>query len=253
MDYLIINADDCGYNSRVNQEIERFIILGKISSTSIMANMDDLDGVKDLYDKYHAKISFGVHINLTEGRPLLVSQELLDYGFLIKDPDKGVVFNGLAFYHKSLPKKIQKAVLAECLAQIEKIRSLGIELSHLDSHHLMHTSPCMFNITPRLLKVSGLKKTRRVRNYMSSSSLSFLPRQLWFSVLKCRVKGVVSTDWHEMFTQFYNLSSNGFYKKGSIELMTHPGGHYPEEDKLMLDTDYSVLFKDYDLISFNQL
>jgi hypothetical protein len=40
---------------------------------------------------------------------------------------------------------------------------------------------------------------------------------------------------------------------GSIELMTHPGGNYPKEDDLMLNTDYSLLFKDYELVNYNMI
>ena len=39
---VIINADDCGINQTVDAEIERFIQLGKITSTTVMSNMDDL-------------------------------------------------------------------------------------------------------------------------------------------------------------------------------------------------------------------
>lgn len=44
MRQVIINADDCGISQYVDREIERFIQLGKITSTTVMANMDDLEG-----------------------------------------------------------------------------------------------------------------------------------------------------------------------------------------------------------------
>ena len=44
---LIINADDCGKNKEVNAAISHFIETGKITSTTVMANMDDLEGPPD--------------------------------------------------------------------------------------------------------------------------------------------------------------------------------------------------------------
>ncbi len=78
---LIVNADDCGYSKAVNEAICRFIEAGKITSTTVMANMDDFDGAVRLFNQYREKISFGIHLNLTEGHPLLYSQELLDKGY----------------------------------------------------------------------------------------------------------------------------------------------------------------------------
>lgn len=46
---LIINADDCGKSKDVNVAINHFIEAGKITSTTIMANMDDLDGAARLF------------------------------------------------------------------------------------------------------------------------------------------------------------------------------------------------------------
>ena len=75
---LIINADDCGSNRETDMAISRFIEMRKITSTTVMANMNDFEGAVQMYDKFHDVISFGVHLNLTQGAPLLYSQELLD-------------------------------------------------------------------------------------------------------------------------------------------------------------------------------
>lgn len=81
---LIINADDCGYSSVVNRRIEEEIWHHRITSTTVMANMDDFEGAVRLYEKYGKDISFGVHLNMTEGKPLLDSEELLSAGVLKK-------------------------------------------------------------------------------------------------------------------------------------------------------------------------
>lgn len=252
MNRVIINADDCGINKTVDAEIERFIQLGKITSTTVIANMDDLEGAKHLYDLYKDRVSFGVHVNLTDGEPLTCSQALLDYGYFKEEGGK-VVLNGYPFINKRIPKRLHQDIINECVAQINKVRDAGIDISHVDSHHLMLTSLSMVGMTPDVLKRSGVKKMRRARNYVEKKSISFYIRQAWFKYMKVRVKGLNSTDWFEMFSNFYCLSQKGFYMDGSIELMTHPGGNYPKEDHLMLETDYNYLFKNYQLINYNVL
>ncbi len=249
---IIINADDCGISKAVDAEIERFILLGKITSTTIMANMDDLEGAKSLYNRYKDRISFGVHVNLTDGEPMTKSQALLDYGYFVEKDGK-VFLNGYSFIHKRIPKHLYQEIVKECVAQINCVRDNGINISHIDSHHLMLTSSSMTNITPLVLKQAGVKKMRRVRNFIEKKSVSYFVRQMWFTYMKMRVDGLKSTDWFESFGAFYGLMKKGFHRDGIIELMTHPGGSYPKEDELMLNTDYSELFKDYELANYNQI
>ena len=102
---LIINADDCGRTTQQNISIERAIISGKVTSTSIMANMPAFDGAVNLYNNYREKISFGVHLNLTEGEPLLYSQKLLDIGFYKQEEGK-LLFKSIGKF-KTGKKKCQ--------------------------------------------------------------------------------------------------------------------------------------------------
>ena len=250
--HVIINADDCGINKKVDAQIERFIQLGKITSTTVMANMEDLEGAKRIFDTYKDIISFGVHVNLTDGEPLIHSQALLDYGYY-KEVDGKVVLNGYPFINKRIPKRLHQDIINECVAQINKVRDFGIMISHIDSHHLMLTSQSMMCMTPAVLKLAGVKKMRRARNYIEKKTMSFYIRQAWFAYMKMQVKGLQSTDWFEIFTNFHNLSAKGFQMKGSIELMTHPGGNYPHEDELILNTDYTDLFEGYELVNYNIL
>lgn len=136
---IIINADDCGMSQTVNEHIEKAILAGKITSTTVMTNMHDFDGAVRLYKQYHDCISFGWHINLSEGKPLLYSQLLLDKGFYIES-EHGVEMNGRKFLHKWLTSEARKEITKELMAQCSKLRDSGIVISHVDSHHHAHTS-----------------------------------------------------------------------------------------------------------------
>ena len=112
MKRIIINADDCGMSLQVNEHIEQAILAGKISSTTVMANMEDFDGAVRLYKTYGSEISFGWHINLTEGSPLMYSQLLLDKGYYIEQGGR-IVFNGKAFWKKHLTNEMKMAIRKE--------------------------------------------------------------------------------------------------------------------------------------------
>src|ERR1700734_1066609 len=68
---VIINADDFGMSSAVNSAILSGVEQGLVTSTSIMANMPGFEEAVRLereHDLLRGRV--GVHLNLTEGRPL---------------------------------------------------------------------------------------------------------------------------------------------------------------------------------------
>ena len=233
---IIINADDCGKSQYVNSCIEEAIMLGKISSTTIMANMDDFDGAVKLYRNYHDLISFGWHINLDEVHPLTDSQILLDEGFFI-EKDGMLLLNGMSFRKKYLNKEMRFAIEKELRCQWEKIRDNGINITHADSHHFIHSQPNMTSIMPSLFHALNITRCRHVANY-GITGLSAMARSVWAAYYKMR--GLQMTDIFCAFIDYYN---NQNLKHGNtIELMCHPGHQsmlYKKEYELIKTTDVS--------------
>lgn len=245
---IIINADDCGKSLIVNSSIEEAIKMGKISSTTIMANMEDFDGAVKLYEKYHGIISFGWHINLDEGEPLTRSQLLLDRGFLI-EKDGTILLNGKKYSKKYLDKEMRVEVKKELRAQWEKIHDSGIDISHADSHHFFHTQPSMIQILPPLFKELHITRCRHVSNY-GSTGLSKLARSVWAAYFK--MKGLRMPDTFSSFEDYYNNRS--LSQGETIELMCHPGHSnekYKKEYNLIKQTNISDWGAK--LISYNDL
>lgn len=152
-----------------NATIGRFIEFGKISSTTIMANMDDLEGAAKLFDQYHDSISFGIHLNLTEGHPLRYSQKLLDEGYY-KEIGGEILMNANIYRNKIPNTIIQNELENELCAQIEKVMDFGIQISHIDSHHHIHTGLLLLQLMPQIAKRYGISKMRRIRNYIPTAS-----------------------------------------------------------------------------------
>lgn len=217
MKRIIINADDCGMCEVVNNEIEKCIVNKKITSTTIMANMGDFDGAKRLYDLYNGVVSFGWHINLTEGSPLRKSQLLLDKGFY-KEENGQILFNGMSFWKKKLSCAMSNEIRKELFTQYEKIRDNGIVISHADSHQHIHTSPSMLFLMPELLHDLKIYRCRRLRNYVESP-VSRLLRNTW--TIPFKIKGLKMTDSFASFREFFNNCNVPY--GDTIELMCHPG------------------------------
>ena len=66
---IIINADDLGKSHIVNKAISEALSLRVITSSTIMANSSTWEEVHAIV-KENTQASFGVHLNLTEGKAL---------------------------------------------------------------------------------------------------------------------------------------------------------------------------------------
>jgi len=250
---VIINADDCGYSQKVNNHIKIAIEKHCISSTTIMANMGDFEGAVRLFKDYHECVSFGYHLNLTEGCPTSSSQILLDMGFY-KEQGGSVIFNAQPFRRKLLSRVAREEIYKEVRVQVSRLLDSGISISHIDGHHFIHQSVFMLPLLPRLCKEFGIYRVRNYRNYMPKS-LTRWARGQWYYFMRLQNSQIRTTDWFTGFEDFHRLELDGkrFYHEGdSVELMCHPGGKYAEEEKVLLSTDVEKLF-DCQLISYNQL
>ncbi len=247
---IIVNADDCGKTTQVDKEIERCILEGKITSTTVMANMDDFKSAIELYRKYNDMISFGWHLNLTEGQPIRYSQLLLDKGYYNESEGK-VFFNGNSFRNKVLSTSMWTEIKKELIAQYDKLRDSGIIITHADSHHFIHTSPSLVLLMPSLFKELKITRCRRIINYGLPYHSRFV-RQL-FS-LSYLMKGLKMPDTFSFWGDYFN---NRELKQGkTVELMIHPGHPKPEYDleyQQLLQTDYTILGPAIELISYKEL
>ena len=252
---VIINADDCGIDIRHDSHIREMIENGKISSTTIMANMDDFEGALHLYEEYHSDISFGVHLNLTEGAALLNNDVLIEYGLCTMKEGKMyfVRHQPNSKRYKYLPYKVKEAIYREFSAQIEKIQSYGVQLSHIDSHHHIHTSPNLISVMAQISKDFNIPKMRRMRNYVPHGT-SFYGRQLWVFLSKLHNRNYKFTNYFGSALEYFekpNLFSLG--TGDTIELMCHPGNQGEQcmdEEKLLKELSFP---RDMEIITYNEL
>jgi chitin disaccharide deacetylase len=149
---LIINADDFGINSNVNEAIVKCFQKDIINSTTVMANMDGFAEAIELAKLHRFTNCIGLHINLIEGKSLtdLSGTGFTDeHGIFIKNAIK----NPKIFINPILRKKIK----SEILTQYNKLLENGIQPTHLDSHVHVHILPYLVPIFVKIAKETNQK------------------------------------------------------------------------------------------------
>lgn len=140
---LIINADDFGFSRGTNYGIIDAHRNGVVRSTSIMAGMPGFNHAVELL-KECPKLGCGVHLTLSAYKPILGSHKT------IVDKD-GFFYRGIN-PDKNVERFSLDEIYNEFCAQIEKVKSRGIEITHLDSHHHVHTFEFLKPVIERLLE-----------------------------------------------------------------------------------------------------
>jgi predicted glycoside hydrolase/deacetylase ChbG (UPF0249 family) len=130
MPYIIINADDFGLAPGVTEGIVRCGTLGFPLSTSAMTC---LDGAEDLIRKNAPRLQrgIGLHLQLTQGIPASAPEKIP--GLVMAD--------GCFPPHRPAPGLDREEILIEWKAQLQRLRSWGVEPDHLDTHHHLHARP----------------------------------------------------------------------------------------------------------------
>lgn len=129
---IIINADDFGISHSTNQAIMSLFHKGSITSASLMVPCSAASETADFCSKFNkSNINVGIHLTLTSSesdsyQPVFqdfpLKSLVADNGFFPKDP---------AIIEKSAnPEEVK----TELEAQIVKALSMGIDVTHLDSH-----------------------------------------------------------------------------------------------------------------------
>jgi predicted glycoside hydrolase/deacetylase ChbG (UPF0249 family) len=136
---VIIHADDFGLAPGVNRAIEEGLASGSLNSASILVGGDHAAPAL-AWAAAHPEFDYGVHLNLTQGRPVSNPAEVRS------------LVGGDGRFRPLLPFLARFAMGAVPLAQIETewraqiaaVRRAGLRISHLDSHQHVHLIPRIF-------------------------------------------------------------------------------------------------------------
>lgn len=136
---LIIHADDYGLAPGVNRAIEEGLESGAIQSASILLGGPHAPAAL-AWAAAHPQFDFGVHLNLTQGRPVLAPERVPS--LLAADGRFRALVPFLLRF--ATGRVVPSEIAAEWRAQIAAARAAGVAISHLDSHQHVHLIPGIF-------------------------------------------------------------------------------------------------------------
>jgi chitin disaccharide deacetylase len=157
---LIVNADDFGLTSGVNQAVIELHNAHALTSATLMAVAGQLNEAV-AQAKQSPSLGVGCHVVLVDGTPALPPSEVPS---LIDASSR----NGTAFRLKLgtfvtdlLRGRISdEEIEAEATAQIKNLQQSGIHVTHLDTHKHTHTFPRVLRPLIRAALTCGVKAIR---------------------------------------------------------------------------------------------
>ncbi len=155
MKNVIINADDFGYSAHTVDWTIKCFEAGVLSSATIMAGAEAAERAVQ-FAKQNPQWSFGLHLCLTDERPLSPPPQIQSMVTA-----EGLLWPTRVFMLRSSLGLVKRDDLEkEIRAQVQRLRDLGITMSHLDGHGHMHRMPFVLKSLIRLAKELGLTRLR---------------------------------------------------------------------------------------------
>ncbi|MGC2467965.1 MAG: ChbG/HpnK family deacetylase [Candidatus Acidiferrum sp.] len=239
-----MNADDLGWTEGVNRGIAEAHRNGIVTSASLLANGAAFASGVEVARKTPG-LGVGVHLNLSDGEPVapreLVKSLVNERGELEGRTESLL----LRLARRSV---LLDEVEREWEAQIQKVRTLGIEPTHLDGHRHVQMLPGLFEIALRLAKRHGIAAIRISHEESSlRAALSAGAKQKGTVVMRQGVQarglkllgrdahekaeraGIATADYFCGIAQTGELTREGVLRlleilpEGTTELMCHPG------------------------------
>ncbi|HEY2912951.1 MAG TPA: ChbG/HpnK family deacetylase [Candidatus Angelobacter sp.] len=241
---LIVNADDFGLTAGVNRAIIEGNGSGIVTSATLMANAKASDAAIDLA-MAQPGLKTGCHVVLIDGVPLTANlSSLTDGSQRFRSSLKQ--FAIAAVRKQIAADEIQR----EVEAQIRKLQSCGVTITHVDSHKHTHMFPRVLRSMLRAAKACGIRAVRNpfepIRSWpvgmvlgspgLWLRSADVMAFQIFAAEFRRALKeeGMVSTDGTVgiavtgMLDQKKLLQILEALPEGTWELVCHPG--YSDSD-----------------------
>lgn len=157
---LIVNADDFGRSTSINQAVIRAHREGILTTTSLMVNESAAEEAVKLA-RENPGLGVGLHLTLLRGHSALPQSEipgLVDAAgcFSVSPTQTGWRY----FARRALRNPLRR----EITAQLEKFRQTGLPLDHVNGHLHIHLHPVVFKILMELQPQFGISRIRLTRD-----------------------------------------------------------------------------------------
>ncbi len=220
---LVVNADDFGFTTDVNQGIVEAHRHGILTATTLMANGDAFDDAVRLA-RETPTLDVGCHLVMVQGNSVLTGEPL--------------------------PATLSKLVAAlavrrlrpyeELSAQVRRILDAGIRPTHLDTHKHTHLAPPVLDAVVRIGEEFNIPWIRRPFDFPMSAPSAEVPSS---KRITSRALGLMRGRFHRAIEahgcrttdHFAGFQITGRFRtaqlvrlldalpEGSTEFMCHPG------------------------------
>jgi predicted glycoside hydrolase/deacetylase ChbG (UPF0249 family) len=221
---LVVNADDFGFTSDVNQGIIEAHQRGILTATTLMANGDAFEDAVGRA-RENQSLDIGAHLVLIGGR-------------------------ALAGTDRALPSSVPRLLAAiaagrlniyeELAAQVRRILDAGIRLTHLDTHKHTHLAPPVLDGVARVAEEFSIRWVRRPFDLpmtAASAGASWGKRAMsgGLAFIRGHFHRVLAQHQCRTTDHFAGFQITGRFRtselvaliralpEGSTELMCHPG------------------------------
>ncbi|NBV22489.1 MAG: ChbG/HpnK family deacetylase [Proteobacteria bacterium] len=234
---LVINADDFGLSTEINEAVIRAHREGILTTASLMVNGPAFAEAVALA-KENPTLGVGLHLTLVCGKATCSQLEIPDLVTAKGDFSNSPVGAGIRYYFN---RSLQLQLAREIGAQFAKFKSTGLTLDHVNGHLNMHLHPTVLRILLlrhlewgiRHFRLTddpfGLSGQLAQGHFLYRASHAFIFRQLARQARKRLVQaGVQFTDHvfgllqNGRVDEAYVLKLLPLLPRGDSELYSHP-------------------------------
>lgn len=256
---IIINADDFGISPGVNQAIIDCYLQGRLNSASIFAQARYSAEAIRLWREKCPQLSLGLHLNLCYGKAVLPAKDIP----LLVSADGSFRYGFVALLLQTIfrGRSLRAQIHAEIVAQIEKLQSQGVRLTHLDGHRHVQMIPAVYSEVlqiaqryqiPRIRVINeDLRRTMRIAwDTKTFFPISGLVKYMLLRFLAwcCRASAATA-----FFSVLYTCAmTSGVFAmvlstaaNKQTEIMLHPGCPALDKDMMQGDPEYQSLISAY--------
>lgn len=246
---LIINADDFGLTGGVNRAITEAHRQGIVTSATLMANSRGFSEAVRMATEF-PRLSIGCHVVLVDGAP--VSQAAV-VPTLVSSKNSNHHFEASLgkFAARVVSGRIEPdQIEAEATAQIRKLQSAGVAVTHFDTHKHTHMFPTVLMALLRSARACGVPALRNpfVPHIPGVTKLLRQRPNLWIRYLQVRALRWLKSGFRRAVQRAGMVSPSGSFgvvstgaldlalfeaildciPEGTWEFVCHPGYNDPE-------------------------
>jgi hopanoid biosynthesis associated protein HpnK len=153
---LIVNADDFGRSSSINEAVIKAHRGGILTTASLMVNEPGFKEAVELA-RENPHLGVGLHVSFLCGLSALGHTQIP--GLVDKE---GQFSNkpGITGFRCFFDKRLREQLEAEVVAQLEKFRATGLVLDHVNGHLHFHLHPTILRILLKQRSQFGIDRVR---------------------------------------------------------------------------------------------